>query len=74
MTQIASAEWLVRALANERVEFVFGFATSESAALLAAPEGTDIEFITMRHEGVPVVAITPPLPLVKSSSLSSSAV
>jgi acetolactate synthase-1/2/3 large subunit len=50
MTEINTAELLVRCLENEGVEYVFGLPGEENLHVLQALKHSSIQFITTRHE------------------------
>ena len=54
MTEITGGELLVRCLANEGVEFVFGLPCPEVDPILAALDEHGIRFVPVRHEAAAV--------------------
>lgn len=58
MTLITGGELLARALANEGVRFVFGLPCPEIDPLLVRLPAHGIRFVPVRHDGVPVLAIS----------------
>ena len=54
MSEITGGELLVRCLANEGVNFVFGLPCPEVDPILAALDGNGIRFVPVRHEAAAV--------------------
>jgi acetolactate synthase-1/2/3 large subunit len=54
MTEVTGGELLARAVANERVRFVFGLPCPEIDPFLAALEANGIRFVPVRHEAAGV--------------------
>ena len=50
MSEMNTAELLVRCLENEGVEYIFGLPGEENLAVLQALKNSSIQFITTRHE------------------------
>jgi len=50
MTQLNTAELLVKCLENEGVEYIFGLPGEENLHILEALKDSSIKFITVRHE------------------------
>jgi acetolactate synthase I/II/III large subunit len=50
MTEMNTAQLLVKCLENEGVEYVFGLPGEENLHVLEALQGSSIQFITTRHE------------------------